>query len=77
VRDYCWSALQPFPLVIADDSPHLAIFTIFLRVADISDVKEELFEVLDRDGSSRISEDEFMAFGSVLTLEFVKVSNKE
>jgi len=55
----------------------LAIFTIFLRVADISNVKEKLFVVLDGDGSSQMSEDEFMDIGSVLMHQFVKVSNKE
>jgi hypothetical protein len=34
-----------------------------------------LFAVLDKDGSSTITEDEFMDFGNVLLLEFVKTSD--
>ena len=34
-----------------------------------------LFAFLDKDGSSKISEEEFMDFGSVLMLEFVKKSD--
>ena len=50
-------------------------FVHFLCTLDLSDDEEKLlFAVLDRDGSSRISEEEFMDFGSVLMLEFVKVS---
>jgi two pore calcium channel protein len=34
-----------------------------------------LFAILDKDGSSTISEDEFMDFGNVLLLEFIKTSD--
>ena len=51
-----------------------AFDTISSLYADLSDVEEKLlFAVLDRDGSSRISEEEFMDLGSVLMLEFVNV----
>jgi two pore calcium channel protein len=36
-----------------------------------------LFAILDRDGSSTITEEEFMDFGNVLLLEFVKTSAYE
>lgn len=36
-----------------------------------------LFAILDRDGSSAITEEEFMDFGSVLLLDFVKASEYE
>ena len=45
---------------------------------DLTDEEKKLlFAVLDRDGSSRISKEEFMDFGSVLMLEFVKVSREK
>ena len=54
---------------------HHVCMLMFLFRADLSDEDEKLlFAVLDRDGSSRISEAEFMDFGSVLMLDFIKVS---
>jgi hypothetical protein len=57
----------------------LALFTILntdfpeFRTLTDDDTKL-LFAILDKDGSSTITEDEFMDFGNVLLLEFVKTS---
>jgi hypothetical protein len=44
-----------------------------IRVLSDDDTKL-LFAILDKDGSSTISEEEFMDFGSVMMIEFVKSS---
>jgi len=58
----------------------MALFTIlnedfpeFRKLQD--DETKLLFAILDQDGSSTITEDEFMNFGNVLLLEFVKESD--
>lgn len=48
-------------------------FPEFRRLSD--DDTQILFAILDRDGSSLISEEEFMDFGSVLLLDLVKSSD--
>jgi Ca2+-binding EF-hand superfamily protein len=48
-------------------------FPEFRRLSE--DETHILFAILDRDGTSRITEEEFMNFGSVLTLELHKTSD--
>lgn len=65
---------------LIERSTFMSLFGVLnLDFPELRTISEEdtklIFAVLDKDGSSQISEDEFMDFGSVLLLEFVKQSD--
>ena len=47
---------------------------VFLLVANLTFLLKLVFALLDRDGTNVISEEEFLAFGDVLLLDFTKAS---
>ena len=72
-----YHALDPKGMGHIDRETVMAIFFIlnedFPEIPRISDEETKLlFAILDKDGSSTISEEEFLEFGNVLLLEFVR-----
>ena len=69
-----------FSFDLIERSTFMSLFGVLnLDFPELRTISEEdtklIFAVLDKDGSSQISEDEFMNLGRVLLLEFVKESD--
>ena len=63
-----------FRLICLYNKPLISLAYIEQRTIPEDDAKL-LFALLDKDGSNQISEDEFMNFGRVMAVEFVRADS--